>query len=79
MKNEIHNSSNGASKKEVSAVVVDHLIWIIKLIIRLVVKILALIFSAILYVIKQITNKLKPHFYRLEELLYSRAKDLFGI
>ena len=79
MKNKLHNSSEVTSKKDVLEIILDKSIWVIRIIIRIVFKIISLVFSIFKYIIEQTTNKLKPHFYRFEELLYSRAKDLFGV
>jgi flagellar biosynthesis protein FlhB len=79
VKNTTHNSSNDTSNNEVFTIIINYSGWIIKIVLKLVVKLLSLIFASFLNLLTQTTNKIKPHFYRFEELLYSRAKDLFGI
>jgi len=79
VKNQLHNSTNETSENEVLEKVCAFLISFLKVILKVIVKLLLAIIRTIRNVFHSITNKLKPHFYQLEELIYSRAKDLFGI
>lgn len=79
MNNQEHNSTKPTQGNELFEKVVDGLLMILKITLRIIVGIIRFLVLLVIGLFKKLSNYLKPYFERLETLLYTRARDFFGL
>ena len=74
-----HNSIDGTQKNEWAEKFVRYILMFIKIILKLLFSIVRLLILIVIRLSKKLNDFLKPYFERIEAMLYSRAREFFGL